>query len=67
MTTVFNRPKLTTPMLRAIAAACAAGLAGEEGEGDLADVPFKDLQRALHWANAELRRREATKRRRGTP
>lgn len=50
---------LSLKALRAIIAACSAGLAGEEGEGDLADVRFKDLETARAWAWDEVERREA--------
>lgn len=54
-----RRRPLSLKALRAIIAACNAGLAGEEGEGDLSDIRFADLEAARAWAWAEVDRREA--------
>lgn len=51
--------RLTTKRLRAIEAALNAGLAGEEGEGDLAHVSFDDMEGALQWAQHQLSKRAA--------
>lgn len=54
------RPKrvvLTNAALDAINAALAAALAGEEGEGDMAETAFADLERAQEWVYAEKARR----------
>jgi hypothetical protein len=34
----------------------AAQLAGEEGEGDCADIPHKDFDGALDWCHQRMRR-----------
>jgi hypothetical protein len=51
-----RQPPLTRPRLKAIAAALAAQLAGEEGEGDCADIPHKDFDGALDWCHQRMRR-----------
>jgi hypothetical protein len=47
--------KLTRSRLQAIASALQVQLAGEEGEGDLADTPHKDFQAALDWCHQKMR------------
>jgi hypothetical protein len=58
-----RRALLTNSALHALITSCSAHLAGEEGEGDLADVRFADLERAKLWANEELEAREQRRRR----
>jgi len=48
--------KLTRPRLEAIVAALSVQLAGEEGEGDCADIKHRDFQAALDWACQKKRR-----------
>lgn len=46
-------PPLTNKILDAMNAALAAALAGEEGEGDMADTPHEDLRAAQAWVQAQ--------------
>lgn len=48
--------KLTRRRLTAIATALSIQLAGEEGEGDGADIPHADFQGALDWCHQKMRR-----------
>ncbi len=50
-------PRLTKPLLEAIAAALNAALAGEIGEGDFAGMNREHFERALVWADAKLANR----------
>jgi hypothetical protein len=54
-----KRIVLTDAAIEAIIAACESQLAGEEGEGDCADVKHKNLQRASDWSKEQLARRAA--------
>lgn len=48
-------PRLTVRKLRAMQAACAALLAGEQGEGDWPpSVAVEDLEASLAWINHRL-------------
>lgn len=59
-----RRVVLTDAALGALTDSLTAHLAGEEGEGDLAEVKFDDLRRALAWATAERERRAVRRARR---
>jgi len=48
--------KLTRRRLLAMTTALSVQLAGEEGEGDGADIPHKDFQAALDWCHQKMRR-----------
>jgi len=52
--------RLTKRLLDAMDAALTAALAGEEGEGDMADTSFKDLEDAASWVSQQLIKRERT-------
>lgn len=52
--------RLTKRLLNAMNDALSAGLAGCEGEGDLADTSFADMDDAQTWVAEQLRKR-ATK------
>lgn len=51
-------PRISKRKLRAIIDALNAGLAGLEGEGDLAETPFADMESALEWACHRLAKTE---------
>lgn len=57
--------RLTARVLDAINAALSAALAGLEGEGDMADTPFRDLEDAQTWVHQQLAKRATTNQ--GTP
>lgn len=49
--------RLTRKRLLAMEAALSAALAGEDGEGDCAHIPFADLEAALGWVQEQIERR----------
>ncbi|UIJ43750.1 hypothetical protein LZK98_11675 [Sphingomonas cannabina] len=49
--------KLTLKRLRAMEGALNAALAGPEGEGDMADTSFADLEAALAWVHKQIEKR----------
>lgn len=62
----MKRVVLTDRALSAIFAALAAQLAGPEGEGDCADTPHADFERAQARVASERRRRARRATRRAT-
>jgi len=61
----MTRTRLTIGALDAIVASCGAHLAGEEGEGDLSEIGFDDLERARTWAIEERAERLRAMQKRG--
>jgi len=53
----MKRPRLTRPLLDAIAAALSAALAGEFDGGDFDGMDRRAFERALEWVEAEQERR----------
>ncbi len=54
-------PRLTRPLLEAIAAALDAALAGDGFDGgDFSGMNPKHFERAQEWVSAQLAKREAT-------
>lgn len=49
--------RLTKRLLNAMNDALTAALSGEEGEGDMADTPHRDLEDAATWVSQQLAKR----------